>query len=507
MSLNCFATYAEGSSSEDDFEDVVGKRACKGPVLEGDTRFRSYCACGKSLKRVAKIPDHAVLLACQSSKECSRCTEEITAGELHFTCSNCEDIAVCRGCGPGVYIGHNFDFFDKARGNLDVQDIPSRVFHYRTSRQAAKRTTRSAMIFGDENDLGAQEVAEEVVRNAKVLMDEIMATEGDEEDMEWLEQDILTRLLGCSDYIKCVEQIRLLVVAATKIFSQSNTLQEIKAPVKIYGDTHGQLRDVLLLFGCFGFPGSVECPKIVFNGDMVDRGRHQLELIVLVFALKVAMPSAVFVNRGNHEDAHMNKKYGFFRAVLESLGDGPGSEIFDLLAEAFAFLPLASRIDDKILVVHGGIGDGQWNIHELQKVRRPIRHPDLSRDQNQWLWNLLWSDPIEDDEDGPSNVFGVHASPRGKLSVKFGWNITQAFCARNGLDLVVRSHQAKKHGLGFDIMHNESLIRVFSARDYEGHDNDCAVLSVSNSEEGCNAEKDGVLDIRPQVLSSVSRSG
>jgi len=43
------------------------------------------------------------------------------------------------------------------------------------------------------------------------------------------------------------------------------------------------------------------------------------------------------------------------------------------------------------------------------------------------------------------------------MAVRFGWNITQDFCVRNGLDLVVRSHQSKKWGLGFDVMHNESL--------------------------------------------------
>merc|ERR1711974_235599 len=112
----------------------------------------------------------------------------------------------------------------------------------------------------------------------------------------------------------------------------------------------------------------------------------------------------------------------------------------------------------------------------------------------------------EDDAGGhmsQSLVFGVHSSPRGKLAVKFGWNITQAFCARNGLDLIIRSHQAKRCGLGFDVMHNESLIRVFSARDYEGHDNDCAVLSVFDAEEEeSNRSKDSakVLTVRPQVL-------
>ena len=71
-------------------------------------------------------------------------------------------------------------------------------------------------------------------------------------------------------------------------------------------------------------------------------------------------------------------------------------------------------------------------------------------------------------------MFGVHESPRNTTAVLFGWDITKTFCARNGLAMVVRSHQSKKYGLGFDLMHDEKLIRVFSARDYEGHCNDGA---------------------------------
>jgi hypothetical protein len=59
---------------------------------------------------------------------------------------------------------------------------------------------------------------------------------------------------------------------------------------QVFGDVHGQLRDVLLLFQLYGYPshqpGDVESISYVFNGDWVDRGAHQLELVVLLLALK-----------------------------------------------------------------------------------------------------------------------------------------------------------------------------------------------------------------------------
>ena len=66
---------------------------------------------------------------------------------------------------------------------------------------------------------------------------------------------------------------------------------QVRAPCKVFGDVHGQLRDLLVLFGYFGFPnhrgGDIHTTNYVFNGDWVDRGPHQLETIIVLFALKV----------------------------------------------------------------------------------------------------------------------------------------------------------------------------------------------------------------------------
>merc|ERR1712151_15623 len=54
----------------------------------------------------------------------------------------------------------------------------------------------------------------------------------------------------------------------------------------------------------------------------------------------------------------------------------------------------------------------------------------------------------------------------------------KTFCARNNVGLIVRSHQCIHNGRGFDVLHAESLIRVFSARDYEDCYNDGAILDI-----------------------------
>jgi len=165
----------------------------------------------------------------------------------------------------------------------------------------------------------------------------------------------------------------------------------------------------------------------------------------------------------------------------------------------FEHLPIAAKIDGKILVVHGGIGRGKWTLGDVSGVRRPLNAEELAKPENQWIFDILWSDPIEDDLS--ADVFGVHNSPRGKLATQFAWDVSKTFCARNGLSMVIRSHQSKEDSLGFEVMHENLVMRVFSARDYEGHGNDGAVLHISAKGDGSN-----MLIVRPQVLRSTTKA-
>ena len=43
---------------------------------------------------------------------------------------------------------------------------------------------------------------------------------------------------------------------------------------------------------------------------------------------------------------------------------------------AFDQLPLACVVGGHILCVHGGVGDGRWDLNDLRAVRRPLGQPD-----------------------------------------------------------------------------------------------------------------------------------
>jgi diadenosine tetraphosphatase ApaH/serine/threonine PP2A family protein phosphatase len=347
--------------------------------------------------------------------------------------------------------------------------------------------------------------AQFVVDRARHLAKKVEQESVDQFDSTWMEDPSVTiKTLFGQDYI---DTLMLLANTARKVVASQPVLVEAQAPCRVFGDIHGQLRDVLILFRAFGFPGDRSGVSFVFNGDFVDRGTHSLEVIGMLFAMKVLMPDSVWLVRGNHEDRGMNERYGFEAECYQVLGRDIGPKTYELIHRAFDELPLACVINDKVLVVHGGLGDGKWTLNDVRAVERPLRERQLASDP--MVWNILWSDPIEDDQQADQQgVFGVHPSPRSSTGLfKFGWNVTKTFCAANGLGLIIRSHQSKEGSLGFSLMHDRMLIRVFSARDYEEHGNDGAVILVSelHPSDKLPSPRRGQLIARPQVVRSVTK--
>uniref|UniRef100_A0A3P9N606 Serine/threonine-protein phosphatase with EF-hands n=1 Tax=Poecilia reticulata TaxID=8081 RepID=A0A3P9N606_POERE len=127
---------------------------------------------------------------------------------------------------------------------------------------------------------------------------------------------------------------------------------------------------ILICFCFFDQNGLPSCEKpYVFNGDFVDRGKNSLEILLILFGFLLVYPNEVHLNRGNHEDHIVNLRYGFTKEVLGKYRVH-GKKILKLLQKIFSWLPLATVINHKVLVVHGGISDST----DLDTVARMDRH-------------------------------------------------------------------------------------------------------------------------------------
>jgi serine/threonine-protein phosphatase 2A catalytic subunit len=80
------------------------------------------------------------------------------------------------------------------------------------------------------------------------------------------------------------DQVKLLCEKAKEILSKESNVREVKCPVTVCGDVHGQFYDLLELFR---IGGDVPNTNYLFMGDYVDRGYYSVETVSLLVALKV----------------------------------------------------------------------------------------------------------------------------------------------------------------------------------------------------------------------------
>jgi hypothetical protein len=116
--------------------------------------------------------------------------------------------------------------------------------------------------------------------------------------------------------------------------------------VYIVGDIHGQLDDLLYLFGRVdALPvgpaesSSQSAPDrvlatdqlvrllrfdrskhFVFMGGSVDHGYHSLNTFLCLACLKIEFPEAIYLLRGNHESRQILKHYGFYDECVLTYG-------------------------------------------------------------------------------------------------------------------------------------------------------------------------------------------
>lgn len=257
---------------------------------------------------------------------------------------------------------------------------------------------------------------------------------------------------------------------AERIFSLEPSVLQIKAPVKIFGDLHGQFGDLMRLFDEYGSPstaGDIAYIDYLFLGDYVDRGQHSLETISLLLALKVEYPHNVHLIRGNHEAADINALFGFRIECIERMGERDGIWAWHRINRLFNWLPLAALIEKKIICMHGGIGRSINHVEQIENLQRPITMEAGSI----VLMDLLWSDPTEND-----SVEGLRPNARGPGLVTFGPDRVMEFCNNNDLQLIVRAHECVMDG--FERFAQGHLITLFSATNYCGTANNAGAILV-----------------------------
>lgn len=216
--------------------------------------------------------------------------------------------------------------------------------------------------------------ANQIIARTKAMMMNTYSEGSSLFDSDW--PHTLGHMVGHKSAKSCARVMNRLSIEAKRIVQLQPMVVRAPSPTKVFGDIHGQLRDLLLLFREHGFPsnkgGDIESTAYVFNGDFVDRGSHQVEVACLMLALKVAFPSKVFLIRGNHEFPEQNEHMGKagFKSACEDLfdagsgdcgsddadgddssGDSLGILVYRSVHACFEWLPFACVVADRCVVV------------------------------------------------------------------------------------------------------------------------------------------------------------
>lgn len=168
---------------------------------------------------------------------------------------------------------------------------------------------------------------------------------------------------------------------ARDIFMSQPMLLEVKAPVNVCGDTHGQYPDLLRLFEMGKYPPAA---NYLFLGDYVDRAEQSIETICLLLCYKVKYPENFFLLRGNHECASINRIYGFYDECKRR----HSIKLWRKFGDVFNVLPVAAIVGEKIFCMHGGLSKELTDLNQINEIKRPCDVPDEGL-----LCDLLWSDP------------------------------------------------------------------------------------------------------------------
>jgi len=268
---------------------------------------------------------------------------------------------------------------------------------------------------------------------------------------------------GISEYIN-PPFIRFLCSQAENLFECETNVLDLIGPINVCGDIHGNYSDLISIFKLGGHPSQF---KYLFLGDYVDRGDKSVEVVTLLFALKISFPNNIYLIRGNHETKEMTKIHGFAQECKKKLEKG----FCKNFTHAFNRLPLSAVINKCVFCIHGGISPHLKTMSDIDGIHRIGEIPETGL-----FSDLLWSDPSPLTEE-------YSPSERGN-TVVFGLKPTKEFLESNSLSMIVRGHQSAQNGYDYPFVPDTSVLTIFSTSSTD-HESPNSAAFVRFFNQGC----------------------
>ncbi len=221
----------------------------------------------------------------------------------------------------------------------------------------------------------------------------------------------------------------------------------------IMGDFHGSVHTFLRHLFRFHRLGILDLKtlkmnpnyRLVFLGDVIDRGSFSLEICAVVFKLmeinNLDYPIVIY-NRGNHEELTTSNNYGFHKEILQRCS--MNNDLFIIINEFYKSLSSAvileikqaNKIQYRYWLCHGGFDssllDPNSNLSlALMKNEKPIV-PFTDKKQQM---NVRWSDFIDSE-----SKLVLFNNKRGVGSIYNKYHVYEFFKIHN-INFIIRGHQ------------------------------------------------------------------
>ena len=240
------------------------------------------------------------------------------------------------------------------------------------------------------------------------------------------------------------KQLAGLLKASMKFHIPRPNIARFQGRTIFSGDIHGDIDSMLAAF----LVADNNHANIVFLGDVIDRGSHNVECVNHLLARIFLEPDRVIYTRGNHEFLGINSKWGFRDAVLEKYPE----TIYNQYNEVFTRLPIAALQNDMIYGIHGGISRHLKTLADIEA----LEHGDRGfRDE---YVDMLWNDPAIKPQDG------FEMNTKRGIFYYFGQDVFDEFMDSNGLNLFIRGHNKQK--AGYRYFFDNRLISIFTSADH-----------------------------------------
>lgn len=244
----------------------------------------------------------------------------------------------------------------------------------------------------------------------------------------------------------------------------------------LIGDLHGDLESLVDILKQSNFVqelGRDNNNIVMFLGDYGDRGMFSAETYYVVLKLKLLFPNQIILLRGNHEGPEdlLAHPHDLPLQLQWKFGE-EGKDVYLKIRELFACLYNAVLVENRYLIIHGGLPIGAQTLEDLANAH--LTHPRKS-----FLEDMLWSDPNGDSED-------YVASPRGAGKL-FSKKATTEMLDKFNVHLLIRGHEPCEEG--FKIDHEGKILTLFSRKGTPYFNTRGAYLILDLSKEFKNASE------------------